>query len=481
MRRRRAALRRRVRAARARSSSPGPRTPSPSLAALAELAVGALRARGVLRAPPTCCRCTCARATPSSRGTGRTRDVATARKLIEPLEVHVVADAPPAPARACCASRRRCTRDRGRTRCSSASSRCARRASYVVAQGRPRGRRLRGADDVAHRRARHDDRGRPRLAPPRDRHAAAARARARGDRPRRDRADARGAAVEPRRAGAVPAVRVHRGRRAQGLLRRHRRGRARSCGRTRSSEPDVRRAARAARARRAAARPCSNVRRAGRDACASSGSRRRATRPRRRSSTTAGIVRSSVVASQADLHARYGGVVPEIASRAHVELDQRRDRAGAASRPASTLAEHRRGRRGARARARGRAARRRERGEGDRARDAACRTSACNHHEAHMYAALLEDPTLEPPLVTLIVSGGHTLLVAMDDHGRYRVLGQTVDDAAGEAFDKVARFLGLGYPGRSRDRPARARGRSRRRSRSRARCSTTATTSRSRG
>ena len=64
-----------------------------------------------------------------------------------------------------------------------------------------------------------------------------------------------------------------------------------------------------------------------------------------------------------------------------------------------------------------------------------------------MYAALLEDPTLEPPFVTLVVSGGHTLLIAMDDHGRYRVLGQTVDDAAGEAFDKVARFLGLGYPG----------------------------------
>ncbi len=70
-----------------------------------------------------------------------------------------------------------------------------------------------------------------------------------------------------------------------------------------------------------------------------------------------------------------------------------------------------------------------------------------HHHEAHVYAALLEEPTLEPPLVTLVVSGGHTLLIAMDDHGSYRVLGQTVDDAAGEAFDKVARFLGLGYPG----------------------------------
>jgi N6-L-threonylcarbamoyladenine synthase len=70
-----------------------------------------------------------------------------------------------------------------------------------------------------------------------------------------------------------------------------------------------------------------------------------------------------------------------------------------------------------------------------------------HHHEAHVYAAMLEDPALEPPIITLVVSGGHTLLIAMDDHGRYRVLGQTVDDAAGEAFDKVARFLGLGYPG----------------------------------
>ena len=64
-----------------------------------------------------------------------------------------------------------------------------------------------------------------------------------------------------------------------------------------------------------------------------------------------------------------------------------------------------------------------------------------------MYAALLDDPTLEPPFVTLVVSGGHTLLVAMRDHGHYDTLGQTVDDAAGEAFDKIARFLGLGYPG----------------------------------
>ena len=103
-----------------------------------------------------------------------------------------------------------------------------------------------------------------------------------------------------------------------------------------------------------------------------------------------------------------------------------------------------------------------------------------NHHEAHMYAALLEDPTLEPPFVTLVVSGGHTLLIAMDDHGRYRVLGQTVDDAAGEAFDKVARFLGLGYPGGPAIDRLATDGRSRRDRRSRGRCSTTATTSPSR-
>src|SRR5690606_19174978 len=65
----------------------------------------------------------------------------------------------------------------------------------------------------------------------------------------------------------------------------------------------------------------------------------------------------------------------------------------------------------------------------------------------HLYAALLEDPNLEFPLVVLLVSGGHTMLVSMEGHGQYRLLGQTLDDAAGEAFDKVARFLGLGYPG----------------------------------
>jgi N6-L-threonylcarbamoyladenine synthase len=70
-----------------------------------------------------------------------------------------------------------------------------------------------------------------------------------------------------------------------------------------------------------------------------------------------------------------------------------------------------------------------------------------NHLEAHLYASFLEERRLSFPLVVLLVSGGHTMFVAMEGHGRYRVLGQTIDDAAGEAFDKVARFLGLGYPG----------------------------------
>jgi len=156
-------------------------------------------------------------------------------------------------------------------------------------------------------------------------------------------------------------------------------------------------------------------------------------------------IRSSVVASQADLHARYGGVVPEIASRAHVELID--DVVAEALVEAGTdvheldavAAVHGPGLAGALI-------------VGVSAAKALALATGrpyvgVNHHEAHLYAALLEDRDLEPPLLTLIVSGGHTLLVAMRDHGRFEVLGRTVDDAAGEAFDKVARFLGLGYPG----------------------------------
>ena len=156
-------------------------------------------------------------------------------------------------------------------------------------------------------------------------------------------------------------------------------------------------------------------------------------------------VLSSVVSSQIELHATFGGVVPEIASRAHLELLN----------PVIARAIV-------------------EAGVEDRRIDAVACTigpgligallvgvSAAkalalawdvpfvgvNHLEAHLYAALIDDPTIELPIVVLLVSGGHTLLVEMREPGRYRLLGQTIDDAAGEAFDKVARFLGLGYPG----------------------------------
>lgn len=156
-------------------------------------------------------------------------------------------------------------------------------------------------------------------------------------------------------------------------------------------------------------------------------------------------IRSSVVSSQVDLHARFGGVVPEIASRAHVDLltpvvAQALVEAGVADGEIGAVAA--------------------TYGPGlvgallvgvSSAKALALVWGvpfvAVNHLEAHLYAALLEDPSLELPAVVLLVSGGHTLLISMEDHGRYRLLGSTVDDAAGEAFDKVARYLGLGYPG----------------------------------
>ena len=156
-------------------------------------------------------------------------------------------------------------------------------------------------------------------------------------------------------------------------------------------------------------------------------------------------VLSSVVSSQVDLHAAFGGVVPELASRAHVELltpviaealvEAGIDGDGLAA-VAGTV------------------------GPGlvgsllvglSAAKALALVWGVpfvgVNHLEAHIYAAFLEEPDLEPPLVVLIVSGGHTLLIAMEGPGRYRLFGATLDDAAGEAYDKVARFLGLGYPG----------------------------------
>jgi len=154
---------------------------------------------------------------------------------------------------------------------------------------------------------------------------------------------------------------------------------------------------------------------------------------------------SSVVASQIEIHADFGGVVPEIASRAHLEalnpvvaraiveagIDETRVDAVACTVGPGLIGALLVGVSAAKALA--------------LAWDVPL--IGVNHLEAHLYSAFLEDPSLEFPLVVLLVSGGHTMLIEMRGHGEYRLLGQTIDDAAGEAFDKVARFLDLGYPG----------------------------------
>src|SRR3954463_15182332 len=155
-------------------------------------------------------------------------------------------------------------------------------------------------------------------------------------------------------------------------------------------------------------------------------------------------VLSSVVSSQIALHARFGGVVPEIASRAHLDLlgpvvAEALVEAGVEKHPDAIAATAGPGLIGSLL-------------VGVSAAKAFSLVwdvpfVGVNHLEAHLYAASLEDPSVEPPVVVLLVSGGHTMLVLMEGHGRYRLLGQTIDDAAGEAFDKVARYLGLGYPG----------------------------------
>jgi N6-L-threonylcarbamoyladenine synthase len=169
--------------------------------------------------------------------------------------------------------------------------------------------------------------------------------------------------------------------------------------------------------------------------------------------TAAAVVRdgfdvvSSVVSSQVDLHARFGGVVPEIAGRAHLDLlgpvvaealveagvapEAGELRAVAATIGPGLIGSLLVGVSAAKA----------------YAMAWGVPFVGVNHLEAHLYAAFLEEPDLPLPLVVLLVSGGHTMLVVMEDRGRYRQLGQTIDDAAGEAFDKVARVLGLGYPG----------------------------------
>jgi len=161
--------------------------------------------------------------------------------------------------------------------------------------------------------------------------------------------------------------------------------------------------------------------------------------------TNDGRVLSSIVSSQASLHARYGGVVPEIASRRHLELvdavvDDALERAGASLSDAELIAV--------------------TRGPGligallvgvssAKALAAALELPlvAVDHLAGHVLASTLGENPIEPPFLCLVASGGHTFVARADEPPGYEILGQTLDDAAGEAFDKGARLLGLGYPG----------------------------------
>lgn len=156
-------------------------------------------------------------------------------------------------------------------------------------------------------------------------------------------------------------------------------------------------------------------------------------------------VLSSVLASQTEAHARFGGVVPEVAARAHVEairaLTHRAlARAGIHQMDLDAVAA--------------------TRGPGlagalmvgfsyGKALAWALGKPflGIDHMEGHLFAPRLEHEDFSPPAVVLLASGGHSQIVHLRDWGEYEVLGATIDDAAGEAFDKLARFLGLGYPG----------------------------------
>jgi len=161
--------------------------------------------------------------------------------------------------------------------------------------------------------------------------------------------------------------------------------------------------------------------------------------------TEDGHVRANVVSSQAALHARYGGVVPEVASRRHLELAtpvvrEALGRANASLDDVSTVAV--------------------TRGPGligallvgvQTAKAIAWSRRLplvpVDHLHGHVASLFLRPEPFEPPLLCLLASGGHTLLLDVHDHAGWDVLGSTLDDAAGEAFDKGARLLGLGYPG----------------------------------
>ncbi len=161
--------------------------------------------------------------------------------------------------------------------------------------------------------------------------------------------------------------------------------------------------------------------------------------------TASGEIRANVVSSQADLHARYGGVVPEVASRRHLELVSPVVREALAEAEATlddvdTVAV--------------------TQGPGlvgallvglsaAKALAWARRLPLVpvDHLHGHVASLYIGSDSVEPPFLCLLASGGHTLLLDVTEHSGYRVLGTSMDDAAGEAFDKGARLLGLGYPG----------------------------------
>ena len=167
--------------------------------------------------------------------------------------------------------------------------------------------------------------------------------------------------------------------------------------------------------------------------------------------TAAAVVRngrevlSNVISSQIDLHTLYGGVVPEIASRKHIErinqvIEEALSTAGVSLEQTDAVAvTYGPGLVGALLVGVA---------EAKAIAYAAGKPLVGVHHiEGHIAANFIEHPELEPPFLSLVVSGGHTHLVRVEDYGVFTILGRTRDDAAGEAFDKVARAIGLGYPG----------------------------------
>ncbi len=167
--------------------------------------------------------------------------------------------------------------------------------------------------------------------------------------------------------------------------------------------------------------------------------------------TAAAVVRngrevlSNIISSQIDLHKLYGGVVPEIASRKHIEkinqvIEEALSEAKCALNDIDAVAvTYGPGLVGALLV-----------GVAEAKAIAYARNLpliGVHHIEGHISANYIENKELEPPFLCLVVSGGHTHLVCVEDYGKYKILGKTKDDAAGEAFDKVARAIDLGYPG----------------------------------